>query len=187
MNATRETDIVEVDSGKEYTVSALGLMELESLETYIQGRIINAGRTSIPDDATPEVEERMMQPVIAYAMNTSITDDNGFKQLMNFGGIIRLIYYSLKREHPDITLEKCREFVVSGEQLKFLSPIGRINKLQYVSKDKDTPNQKHPKGPENRPVPDSAGPNRIVRDATERDSGVVSESASRVSESNGAG
>lgn len=185
MNATRETDIVELDDGTEWTVSSLGLLELEALETFIQGRVMNAGRASLPEDITPQVEERMMQPVIAYAMNTNITDDDGFTKLLNFSGITRLIYHSLKRSHPDITLEKCRQFVATGPDMKkFLDTIVRVNKLKYQG----APKEKHPIGSAvkaDRQIADNAGPEYDVRDAAKRDSGVVSESASNLSESNG--
>ena len=185
MNATRETEIIELGDGNEYTVSAFGLMELEVLETFLQGRVMQAGRASLPTDIEPAEAERMMQPVIAYAMTLSIMDDDGYSKLLNFSGITRLIYYSLKREHPDIKLEKCRDFVNNVEYVtKFMDCIARVNKLQYQ------PKQKHREGSQeqaSRPLGDSCDPKQNVRNATKRNRRAESKPVSGVSESNGAG
>jgi hypothetical protein len=130
-------------AGEEYTVSPLGLRELEYLENFARGQVIAAGRESIPEDAKPKERDEMMAPIIAEAMKVNIMDSEGFKRMQTPAGVVRLFYVALKQKSPNITLEVCRAILKSHEAREEIkAAIGTLN-----------PNPKEIPEPKNPPAP----------------------------------
>lgn len=128
----------------EYELSPLGLRELEYLETYLQGRVIAAGRESIPEDASQEERDQLMRPIVTVAMSLSIMDGMGFNQLMNPAGIVRLFYVSLKRKTPTITLDICRKMIIDPEMSQQIK--------EAIELLNPNPKARAPKKPESEPT-----------------------------------
>lgn len=127
-NATRRTEVVPTDDPDvEYTVSQYGLEELESLEAYIRGCVIRAGDEAFAHVADPDERDKRMRPVIKHAMSYRIDTDDGFAYLENIPGYVRMVHQALKRKHPDVTLERCREIVSSPLGAKLFRAIAMVN------------------------------------------------------------
>lgn len=125
-NATKAGIVIEYGD-EEYTLSPLGLRELEFLENWAQGRTIAAGRESLPEGISVKDADVMMGPIIAHAMRINIME-GGFAMLRSPAGVVRLMYISMKRKSPDITLDKVREmFMDDGAKRDMMDAVNQLN------------------------------------------------------------
>jgi hypothetical protein len=109
----------QVPQPVEYFLSPIDIEDLEYLEMHVRGQIIAAGRISIPPDATPEQESKLMRPIIEAALDYVITEGNNLKRTDNVSGGVHTAYCMLRHRHPDITLAKVREILqYSGKQIR---------------------------------------------------------------------
>lgn len=141
--------------GNEYVASPLRLRDLEELEIFMQGRVIAAGRASLPEDCSPEEEDKLMRPIILAASKVNAFN-LGIDDLRQPSLIVRIMRLMLVQRHPDVTLEFCRKAIVDAESSK--SFLRAFTDLRPKPKN---PQQPLPKAGENPSIEANGSPSLV--------------------------
>lgn len=97
------------EDGTSYLMSPLSDRDIDEIDLYLQSRIIEISRAAIPPDATREDREIFASAALREASNVSMLSGRGVGLLSTVGGMTRLVWQSIKRNHPDVTLNELRE------------------------------------------------------------------------------
>lgn len=118
-NVTHASVTVSIGS-KYYELSPLVLEDLEWLETWLKAKAIEAGRASIPANCSEAEETRLMRPIVEASNRISLFDPNGFDQLLTAPGITRIVWCMVRKQHPEVTVELCGQWLMDKSIRKVL-------------------------------------------------------------------
>jgi len=107
----------------EYEFSPINVEDLEYFELWLKSQAIQAGRMSIPEDASPAEHARMLQEVITASNSINIFEDGAFDRLMTPGGLIRILHRMVCKKHPEIKLEHVKQWLHDRELVQNLLPV----------------------------------------------------------------
>ncbi len=139
-NATH-AGIRHVCDGVEYEFSPLELEDLEWLEMWLKARVIEAGNAaanSIPNEAQGD---RILRMAASEAAGIDIFGGD-FLKLLNPAGVTRILYRMVIRNHPEVTLEMCRNWISDAKKAKALLSkleLLRANVMGKEASTKETP------------------------------------------------
>lgn len=98
-------------AGSEYRISPLRYQDLGELTRWLQQRVISAARDSIKPDDPQTLKAITMEAAMKTAATLTLESPQGVAMLATVEGGTRLLWHSLKREHPDLTHEQVMELV----------------------------------------------------------------------------
>lgn len=97
--------------GVEYRVSPLTDRDQEEINNWLRSRMIEVARSAL----TPSMDQDSRDEILGAAMREAAKLDfmagRGIKELMGPAGICRLLYQSLRREHPGIQPDQAKQLL----------------------------------------------------------------------------
>lgn len=126
---------------KQYTFSPLRFADIEWLELRLRAKAIEAGRMSIPEDASPAEAEQIMQSVLEHANGIDLFRNP--KVLMAPSTIVLMLYRMAHQNHPEVTLEDAGRWVQSKEFVAEVRP--QLSVLMGVKKNPPAQEPEKPK------------------------------------------
>lgn len=91
--------------GVEYSVSPLSDRDCEELNNWIRARLISIARKSFTSDMDQEARDELLGAAVREAGKIDFMTGRGFRDLTTPEGCCRMLYQSLRRHHPGITVE----------------------------------------------------------------------------------
>jgi hypothetical protein len=114
--------------------------DISELDEWVQARYIRIARDSLPSDASPEEREETIRIAMLQAQSLTWLSGHGAKMIATVAGMTRLVWQSIRREHPDVTEEDLREHMFSPEN---------IEAANIAFKKLNSPSKKGPKAKRN--------------------------------------
>ena len=137
-----EVDSSGVRRKVEYRAGPLGVKDYMELQTWLKRRVIDEAQRTIRECNITDPSAVRMMLERAYdesrQINLLLFDNEATIRAFNdFETFARFIYYALKREHPEITLEKAVEIVDAAPDAE-----GLVKTIQEASQPQLTAEQK---------------------------------------------
>lgn len=104
----------------EYRMSPLTDRDISELDEWVRHRYIQLAVDSLPKDTPPEEVTQVRLQATQAALNLTWMSGQGAKILATVDGMTRLLWQSLRREHPDVEYEDLRGQLFSSERLKMV-------------------------------------------------------------------
>lgn len=117
--------------GTVYQMSPLSDKDIAELDAWVQSRIICMARESLPVDATKIERDETLSIAIRIASSTTWMSGQGAKLLATVPGWTRLVWQTIKRNHPNVTEEELSEHMFSPENVR---EVNRVFTEQNVVK-----------------------------------------------------
>lgn len=94
--------------GKEFDLRMSPLTDRDQaeLDEYVQSRLIDNARRSLPDDADDKLFKRVMTLAMRESLGLSYGWPPGSLVFRTPSGLARLVYQCVKRESKDVTLDQ---------------------------------------------------------------------------------
>src|SRR5262245_27878111 len=105
---------ITFSDGKSYEFSPLTDRDIDELDEWVQARIIDMARKSLPPTATLRDREETISLAIREAAQTSIS--NNLQVLSSVRGLARVAYYSIRKRHSDVTEEYIRSLFAEDRE-----------------------------------------------------------------------
>jgi len=124
-NASHATVTHRID-GVDYQLGPLELEDLEYLEGWMKGRLIDAA-----NDAAQRLPKSQGDRLLRQAMHEASEIDifgSDFSKLLTPAGVAQMLYRMARRHHPDITPEDTRKWLSSQEAAEAIG--AKISLLQ---------------------------------------------------------
>lgn len=118
--------------GTTYQMSPLSDKDIAELDAWVQSRIICMARESLPEGATQSERDETLRVAMQTASSITWMSGQGAKLLATVPGWTRLVWQTIKRNHPDVTEEELSEHMFSPENIR---EVNRVFTEQNVVKD----------------------------------------------------
>lgn len=118
--------------GTTYQMSPLSDKDIAELDAWVQSRIICMARESLPKDATQSERDETLRIAMQTASSVTWMSGQGAKLLATVQGWTRLVWQTIKRNHPDVTEEELSAHMFSPENVR---EVNRVFTEQNVVKD----------------------------------------------------
>lgn len=105
--------------GKEYTFQPLTFADMEWLELRAKSKLIETRRLAMPQDLSPEEREKWMEDAWDRADKIDIFTNT--ESLMNPKGFILIIWRSVIKSHPEVTLDDVRQWMMDVDAMSSIS------------------------------------------------------------------
>lgn len=97
---------VPFDMGSvEFQLSPLTDRDISELDNWLRARMVRAARESLPDDATPEQRQETIGAAVVATAGVCLLSDLCASVMATPDGLARVIWQSVKRNHPGLTPE----------------------------------------------------------------------------------
>lgn len=123
---------------KTYQLSPLLDIDIEELNNWLRSTFIDMARSSIPANASKAVREETLAVAMREARRLSWVEGYG-AELMSSGldGITRVIFQSIKKNHPDLKFEDLRSELMNPDNLETALVVWRNQNLISDSSDNE--------------------------------------------------
>jgi len=91
--------------GVEYRIAPLEDHQIDEVNNWLRTRLLNIARESLKGVADQDVRDETLGAALREASKLDFMTGRGFKELVNRNGISQLLFQSLRREHPTLTLD----------------------------------------------------------------------------------
>jgi hypothetical protein len=99
-------------AGKEYRLSPLSDRDNSELTNWLRASFIQMARDSLPGNATQQERDETLAVAMREARGISWFSREGAKVMRSLEGVARVVWQSLRKEHPELTPEQVREMLV---------------------------------------------------------------------------
>lgn len=113
--------------GKTYTLSTLRMRGWAQLEEWAKNEVLDKAKDLVNGIKDRELAREILKDAQAEASNISITDPFFLQKMQSLGGVQQLMFVSLKRKHPAITLEEAGNLVGIENADEFLEIFFYLN------------------------------------------------------------
>lgn len=103
---------------REFQMSPLTDKDIAELDSWIQSRCIEIARNSLPPDASQELRNETIQSAIEVAMSMTWLSGRGAKILATVQGMTRLVWVSIRKNHPDVTPAQLQAYMLDPENIQ---------------------------------------------------------------------
>lgn len=104
-------------AGVEYRMSPLSDRDIAELDEWVQIRYVNLVLASLPAEAEQEERDALRVRAAREALGMTWMSGEGARLMATVDGVTRLLWQSLRREHPDIKEEDLRRLLYSPENI----------------------------------------------------------------------
>jgi|SRR6185437_6117870 len=133
--------------GVDYNISPLSDRDWDELNNWLRSRLIKIARNSLTPDMDQESRDEVVGAAVREASKIDLMTGRGLRELSGPEGQCRMLYQSLKREHPRMTAEQCKKLLFrddgkpDGESIKefarIFSDLNMPERLRKKDKDKE--------------------------------------------------
>ncbi len=92
-------------NGESYTMSPLGISDLAMLEREMKNSAIELAKEAV-NRMSPALANGVLSDAVARASRLSINGADGQQYMSSMEGMTRMVWLSLKHNHPQITLKQ---------------------------------------------------------------------------------
>jgi len=123
---------LKFSDGTEYSLSPLTDKEIDEIDLWLQGHIIEIARRSLSPTASLAEREETLSLAMREASSYSMLNMKGIKALSNIQGMAHICYVSLLRRHPNIKKDYLRELLQNPDDLETLNIA--FEKVNHIEK-----------------------------------------------------
>ncbi len=105
-------------NGERYIMRPLRDVDYAALEAWMQDRVIDVVRRNVKG-LEPEIQRKLLQEAFDKASALQMGSDGAMKVLATPDGCLRLLWYALRQDHPDLLLADIPALVASPEAIKY--------------------------------------------------------------------
>lgn len=112
--------IVQNFNGKDYTISPMTLLDIQTVNNIMRADFITAARISNQSNHDSTHRQEILDAAMRQAGRMSMFTLEGILYMSSFEGTALLFYQSVRKHHPQITLEDCFEIFFLNDDNKQL-------------------------------------------------------------------
>lgn len=118
LNVAGAPSVLILENGKELRMSPLTDRDIAELDQWVQARLIQNARKSLPPDATQADRDETLRLAMQESLTVSWLTGVGAKMMLTVDGIARLAWQGVHKNHPDITLDQLQTLMFKEENVK---------------------------------------------------------------------
>jgi len=99
---------ITFSDGTTYRVSPLSDRDIAELDHWVQARYVAIARDSLPPNASQQLREETMTIAMNTALGLTWMSGVGARTMGTIDGMTQLIWQSIHKLHPDVTIEELR-------------------------------------------------------------------------------
>jgi cytochrome c553 len=107
---------IELD-GKEFLMSPLNDQDIAELDLWMSSYYLKMVRASLEDETNQALRDETIRVASREALSLSIMTRDGQKILATVNGMTRLLWQSIKLNHPNVTVHELRAMLLSKENM----------------------------------------------------------------------
>lgn len=96
----------------EYLMAPLTDMDISELDEWVQSRVMEVARRALVYATTPTEREEMIRVALKTASSMTWMSGEGSKMMSTVDGLTRLVWQSLKKNHPAVTFLELRKQMI---------------------------------------------------------------------------
>jgi hypothetical protein len=100
-------------------MSPLTDKDIAELDNWLQSRVVEIAVRAIPQNAPAALREELLTIALKHATSMSWMTGEGAKQMGTIDGVSRVLWQSLKKEHPDITHDAVRSMMLDPRTIQY--------------------------------------------------------------------
>lgn len=113
--------------GKEYTAQTLRLRQWASLEEWARNKILDEAKRLVNGLNDRQLAKELMDEARIDAKRVSVTTPGFLGGLQNFEGIQQLVWLSISRAHPTVSLSQAGDLVDLDKSLTYMEDFFYLN------------------------------------------------------------
>lgn len=121
MSMTAASVPLTLKDGTQFRFSPLTDKDVDELEAWVRHRIVHLARESLTAEASAAEREETLTIALTEATKVSIYSPEYAQLLATVPGMLRILWQSLKREHPELTEEKLRHYISDPENIMLIN------------------------------------------------------------------
>lgn len=114
--ATAASETITI-GGREFQMSPLTDKDIAELDSFVQQRSIQIARDSVAGQSD-EIRRETIAIAIECALGLTWMAGRGAKILATVPGMARLLWQSVKRNHPEITVDELQELMLERNNIE---------------------------------------------------------------------
>lgn len=119
---------------KTYLVSPLRDMDYGILEKFAQDKYMDLAIRNADKVTDSEAKARLIERAFDTAAKVTFTSPEGMRQLVTTGGMIMVVWCSLRKEHPELSIDDVGELLIEAGKASLLTKA--VDKLAKKKKKK---------------------------------------------------
>lgn len=130
MNLSASPEIITIEE-KEYEIHPLTEGQIGALSQWVRGHFLKSVRLSLVDEKNATEKKRFEREAFAFSLEIEWNNTHGKKALATKDGLTKLLYESLKKSQPSITMMRCWDLInVDGAEKDFWDAFVVANDMQ---------------------------------------------------------
>lgn len=109
---------LDLADGTTYQFSPLTDKDIDEIDGWLQARVIENARRSLTPDMTQAERDELQSLAIRESLSVSLISPQGARMLATVQGMTRLVWQSVKRNHPGVTEDQIRAHMLSPENIQ---------------------------------------------------------------------
>lgn len=125
-------------AGKEYQMAPLSDLDIAELDQWLKAKVIQTAIDAVPPDASEQTRQAILDSANRVALELSWMSPEGAKQMRTLDGMARLVWQSIKRQHPETTHIDIRKALTDARTVnEAVSAFDSLNQAGESSKKKN--------------------------------------------------
>jgi hypothetical protein len=109
---------LEFADGTKYRISPLTDKDIEELDMWVQSRVIENARNSITPNMSVAERAETLEIAMKLSLSVSFTSDIGAKMIATVPGMTRLVWQSIRKNHPEVTESELRKHMLNEDNIR---------------------------------------------------------------------
>jgi len=113
--------VIRFNDGKEYLFRPLTDKDFDTLDEWLQSKYVENGMKAIPDEWPEEKQNAVINSIVKASLTITFLTPGGLQLLSTLQGMTFIAWLSMRKEQPDLTLDKVRELLIMEKNLKLVN------------------------------------------------------------------